>query len=89
MSLQIMSFKIIFQILICHYTHSKSNYHLNPLKLYTYNPENLSLMRNQQLGNMAAKVEMVHVIHNALVLCVTDLWGEVIYHMKLEVLESN
>ena len=45
-------------------------------------------MRNQQLGNMAAKVEMVHIIHNALVLCVIDPGG-VIHFMKLEVLESN
>ena len=29
-------------------------------------------MKNQQLGNMAAKVEMVHIIYNALVLCVID-----------------
>ena len=50
-------------------------------------------MKNQQLGNMAAKVEMVHIIHNALVLCVIDPGGGevgwVIYYMKLEVLESN
>ena len=47
-------------------------------------------MKNQQLGNMAAKVEIVHIIHNALVLCVIDPGGGgVIYYTKLELLESN
>ena len=32
-------------------------------------------MKNQQLGNMVTKVEIVHIIHNALVLCVIDLGG--------------
>ena len=49
-------------------------------------------MKNQQLGNMAAKVEIVNIIHNALVLCVIDSvggGGGVIYYMKLEAFESN
>ena len=37
-------------------------------------------MTNQQLGNMAAKVEMVHIIHYALVLCVIDPGGESTTH---------
>ena len=38
---------------------------------------------------MAARDEMVHIIHNALVLCVIDSGGGAIYYMKLESLESN
>ena len=44
-------------------------------------------MKNQQFGNMAAKVEMVHIIHNALVHVIDP--GGVIYYMNLEALESN
>ena len=49
-------------------------------------------MKNQQLGNMAAKVEIVNIIHNALVLCVIDSvggGGGVIYYMNLEAFESK
>ena len=39
---------------------------------------------------MAAKVEIVHIMHNALVLCVIyPGGGGVIYYTKLEMLESN
>ena len=44
-------------------------------------------MKNQQFGNMAAKVEMVHIIHNTLVHVIDP--GGVIYYMNLEALESN
>ena len=46
-------------------------------------------MKNQQLGNMVTKVEIVHIIHNALVLCVIDLGGGGYYYTELEVLESK
>ena len=70
--------------------HTLTNYHLNPLKLYTNNPENLFLMKNKQLGNMASKVEMIHNTQCISSLC-DSFWrvGGIIYYMEFKLLESN
>ena len=80
--------EILFDI-----THTqKSDYHLNPLKLHTYNPENLFLMKNKQLGNMASKVEMVH---KQCISSLCDSFWRIVgggggnYYMEFKLLGSN